>query len=238
MRYLLIFVALSWMASIAFATELPARIEMEYSLQGSIGKGKAYETIIFQQKNGIQHYAISSEISARGFLGLIMPGSIVRHSQGIVKQNGLQPLSFSDQRGEKPVREVEFDWEHQRILYRRNGNEMTATLPTGTLDKLSLPYHFMFGPPPRAALTLYETDHRSVETSRYSVSQEALDTPIGTLSTIVLTKQHEQGDSFKKKIWLAIDHHLLPVRIVATEKGGLEVDQIVTKINYLDDGGM
>jgi uncharacterized protein (DUF2384 family) len=238
MRYLLTIVVLGWFASIALASELPTRIDIEYALKGSIGKGKAHESIVLQKEDDIQHYAISSEISASGLLSLIKPGSILRHSQGIVKQNGLQPLSFSDQRGDKPVRKVEFDWSGQRILYRHKGREMVENLPVGALDKLSLPYQFMFMPPPQKVLTIHETDHRRLVTANYSVSQEKLDTPMGTLSTIVLTKQKVQGDSFKKKIWLAVDHHMLPVRIVATEKGGLEVDQIVTKINYIDNGGM
>jgi hypothetical protein len=239
MRFLLIIVVLGWFASVALASELHTSIDIEYVLSGSIGKGKAHESIVLQKEGDIQRYVISSEISASGLLGLIKPGSILRHSQGIVKQSGLQPLSFSDQRGNKPVRKVEFDWNGQRILYRRKGREMVENLPIGALDKLSLPYHFMFVPPPlpQEVLTIHETDHRHLVTVRYSVSHEKLDTPMGTLSTIVLTKQKEQGDSFKKKIWLAIDHHMLPVRIVATEKGGLEVDQIATKINY-DNGGM
>jgi hypothetical protein len=228
---------LSLAARIVCAGDLPARIDIEYALKGSIGKGKAYETFLIQNENGSPHYTIDSQISASGFLSLIKPGNILRHSQGTVNQHGLQPSNFTDQRGDKPARVVEFDWDKQRIVYRRKGREMVAALPAGTLDELSLPYHFMFAPPPSQTLTIHETDYRNLRTTHYTVSQEMLDTPIGTLATIVLTKQQEQNDPFKKKIWLATDHHLLPVRIVATEKNGLEVDQTVKKINYVHDDG-
>lgn len=112
---------------------------------------------------------------------------------------------------------------------------MTETLPVGTLDELSLSYQFAFVPPSPPGLIIHETDYRQLYTARYAVTRETLDTPIGTLETVVLTKQQEQSDPFRKKIWLATEHHLLPVRIITTEKNGLEVDQIVTKIDYTSD---
>ncbi|SDX77270.1 DUF3108 domain-containing protein [Nitrosomonas halophila] len=235
MRYLLLIVMLGWTASMALAGDLPARIEIDFALNGSIGKGKAHETIIIQQEQNNRQYAIQSEISASGFLRLIKPGSIVRASHGKINQAGLQPMRFTDQRGKKAAREVEFDWDGQRIVYRRKGKQMETSLPAGALDKLSLPYHFMFAPLPEAEVTLHETDHRRLQSARYRVSREMLETPMGTLATIVLTKQQAADDPFRKQIWLAIDHHLLPVRIVSTEKGGLEVDQIVTHIHYRDE---
>lgn len=238
MRYLLLIVILGWTASVVLAGDLPDRIEIDYALNGSIGKGKAHETIAIQQENNSRQYAIRSEISASGFLRLIKPGSIVRTSHGKINQAGLQPLRFTDQRGKKAVREVEFDWDGQRIVYRRKGSETETSLPAGALDKLSLPYHFMFAPLPQAEVTLHEADHRHLQAARYRISREMLETPMGTLATILLTKQQAEDDPFRKQIWLAIDYHLLPVRIVSTEKGGLEVDQIVTSIHYLhEDGG-
>ena len=66
----------------------------------------------------------------------------------------------------------------------------------------------------------------------YIVGRETLDTPMGKLETIVLTKQKENDGERDKKIWLAVDHHMLPVRIVAAEKMGIVTDQMVTKISY------
>ena len=233
MKLLLSIALFFWMSAIAQAENLPERIDIEYVLTGSIGQGKAHEILRVRQENGVQHYTSDSEASASGILKLIKRGSIHRHSEGIIiPDDGMKPLRFTDQRGEKPAREVEFDWSGQRIIYRRKGQEMTENLPSGTLDELSLAYHFMFTALPKQTVVVHETDYRSLQTIRYTVTREMLDTSIGKLATIVLTKQREQNDPFKKKIWLATDHHLLPVRIISTEKHGLEVDQIVTKINY------
>lgn len=232
MKFLLPII-LFWISSITCAADLPERIDLDYTLKGLIGQGKAHETLLVQNENGGQHYTINSEISASGFLKLIKRGSILRRSEGtIIPNEGMKPLHFSDQRGERPARTVEFDWSKEHIIYRRKGREMTENLPKGTLDELSLAYHFMFAPLPKQTLIVYETDYRVLRPIRYAVTHETLDTSIGKLATIVLTKQQEPGDSFRKKIWLATDHHMLPVRIISTEKNGMEVDQLVTKIDY------
>lgn len=233
MKFSLFIALFFWIGSITCAADLPERIDIDYTLSGLIGQGKAHETLLVQDRNGIQHYTLASEISASGFLKLIKRGSILRHSEGtLIPDEGMKPLHFSDQRGEKPARTVEFDWSKAHIIYRRKGQETTENLPKGTLDELSLAYHFIFTAPPQQTISIHETDYRALHLIRYAVTHETLDTPIGKLDTIVLTKQQEPGDSFKKKIWLATDHHMLPVRIISTEKGGMEVDQMVTKIDY------
>ncbi len=233
MKLLLALALCLWAGIAARAENLPERIDIEYVLNGSIGQGKAHETLLLWQENGTRHYTINSEASASGFLRLIKRGSIHRHSEGtIIPHDGMKPLRFTDQRGEKPVREVEFDWNGKRIIYHRKGQETVENLPEGTLDELSLGYHFMFTPSPGKALIMHETDYRALQKNHYTVTRELLDTPMGKLATIVLTKQQGENDSSRKKIWLATDHHLLPVRIISTEKNGLEIDRIVTKINY------
>ena len=47
----------------------------------------------------------------------------------------------------------------------------------------------MFSPIPGKVIQLHETDGKRVEPVRYAVGKETLDTPMGKLETIVLTKQ-------------------------------------------------
>ncbi len=77
---------------------------------------------------------------------------------------------------------------------------------------------------------MHVTDGRSLQLAHYSIDKETLNTPIGELETIVLTKQ-QQNDKVKRRIWLALDHHMLPIRIVATEDDGLELEKMVHEIN-------
>lgn len=122
MKLLLSIALFFWVGMVAHAENLPERIDIEYVLNGSIGQGKAHEILRVRQENGVQHYTIDSEASASGILRLIKRGSIHRHSEGtIIPHTGMKPFRFTDQRGEKPAREVEFDWSEQRIIYRRKG---------------------------------------------------------------------------------------------------------------------
>lgn len=227
-----------WLAGAAHGVDVPTQFELEYTLKGSIGAGKASHKFAIGQQQDIRHYQIKSEVRASGLLSLLKTGSIVLHSSGIIQQRNLQPELFTDQRGDKPVREVTFDWQQQRIVYRRKGREMMEHLPNNTQDKLSFMYHFMFAGIPQTTLFIYETDHRRLQFARYTVSEEALITPIGKFTTIVLTRQPTPEDPHPKKLWLAKDYFLLPLRIISMESGGIEVDQLISSIRYNPDGRM
>ncbi|MDT8363415.1 MAG: DUF3108 domain-containing protein [Nitrosomonas sp.] len=235
---LLLLILLFWLTGIAHGADLPTRFELEYTLKGSIGRGKVSQTFSIEQQEHGRHYQITSEVRASGLLSLVKSGSIVLHSTGVIQQDNLQPLLFTDQRGDKPVREVTFDRQQQRIVYRRKGREMVVRLPDKTQDKLSFMYHFMFAGIPQATISIHETDHRRLQSSRYTVSEEVLATPIGEFSTVVLTRQPAPDDPHPKKVWLARDHFLLPLRIISVESNGLEVDQLISAIRYNSNGRM
>lgn len=226
------------MALPAHASDLPTRFELEYTLKGTIGHGKAIQIFSIEQKQGERHYRIKSEAKASGLLGLLKSGSIVLHSSGTIYQKSLRPALFTDQRGDKPAREVLFDWQKQRIIYRRKGREMIEHLPQNTQDKLSFMYYFMLSGVPQAAFSIHETDHRRLQSARYTVSEEILATPIGQFETIVLTRQPTPDDPHPKKLWLAKDYFLLPLRMIFMESSGIEVDQLISSIRYNPDGQM
>jgi hypothetical protein len=174
---------------------------------------------------------------------LTQPDNVVRDSEGTITAKGvLRPARFSDQHGKKLPKIAIFDWSKKSLTLQHKGREEQRPLPADAQDKLSLPYSFMFSPVPGKVIQLHETDGKRVESVRYAVGKETLDTPMGKLETIVLTKQlpkdgngdgNEAGNGGRdKKIWLAVDHHMLPVRIISHEKMGIVTDQMVTKISY------
>ena len=230
----LLAVALFWGLSFsALADGFPTRVDISYSIRSGAMEGEANETLEIRQENGTSSYSISSAIRATGLLALVQSGNILRDSVGTVTEQGLQPGRFSDQRRDKLPRIAIFDWEKKLLTINNRGNEQQKTLPAGSQDRLSILYNFAFSPPPNGVVDLYETDGRSLKLVRYAVDKETLDTPIGKLETIVLTKQLEEDDKLDRKIWLAPAYYMLPVRIVATESG-LLLDQMVTKISYAD----
>lgn len=233
----LFFIALlSSLSLSAFTAELPARVNLSYSMKVGGYSAEVHDTLEIKQTQGTdtRNYALTSEARANGLLALLQQGAITRASQGVITDKGLQPLRFSDQRGNRQPTVATFDWTKQLLTLRHKGNEQQKTLPVGTQDRLSLLYALAFSAKPTAkTVDLHETDGRGLSQVRYTVAyKEILDTPMGKLETIALTKQQEKDNPRSRKIWFATAHHMLPVRIVATEKDGSVLDQMITKISY------
>lgn len=220
-----------------FATDLPTRIDISFDVKTGLGHGELNETLRIKKEDDSLSYHIASEARASGIFKIIRPGSIVRDSRGAITQQGLKPDHFSDQRSKKLPSVAIFDWENDLLVIRHKGREKQESLSVGTLDRLSLLYNFMFTPLTGETIDVWVTDGRHLQQVRYSIEEDLLDTPIGKLETIALTKQVEKDDIMKRKVWLAVNHHMLPVRILSTEKDGLELEKIVTGINlsYTDD---
>ncbi len=214
----------------SFADNLPRHIDINYSVKTGIGQGELRESVKITQEESSHRYHITSEAQAVGIMKIIKPGSITRNSEGLIIENGLKPTLFSDQRGSNNPSFARFDWKNNSITLHHDGEEIQKPLPTGTLDRLSLSYSFMFTLPPEEYLDVHITDGRGLELTRYTIQEEKLITPIGKLDTIVLTKQPTGNNKARRKIWLAPDHYMLPVRIVATEEDGLKIEKMVSEI--------
>lgn len=229
---------LSFSAFSACAADIPPRVDISYSISSGGLEGEVNDTLEIRQQSGARSYTINSQGRAKGLLALTQPDNVVRGSEGtITAQGALRPERFSDQHGARVPKVAIFDWSKKLLTLQHKRGEETKPLPADSLDRLSLLYSFMFSPAPNKVINLHETDGRRLEVVRYAVGKETLDTPMGKLETIVLTKQVEKDGERDKKIWLAVDHHMLPVRIVSAEKLGIVTDQIVTKISYGEPSG-
>jgi len=223
----------------AHAADIPSRVDISYSISSGGLEGEVNDTVEIKKGNHARSYTINSEGRAKGLLALTQPDSVVRDSEGIITAQGsFRPSRFSDQHGNRPPKVAIFDWNNKLLTLQNKRGEEQKPLPADAQDKLSLPYSFMFSPIPGKMVTLHETDGRRLEPVRYAVGKETLDTPMGKLETIVLTKQVDDSEGRDKKIWLAVDHHMLPVRIVSTEKLGIITDQIATRITYGESSDM
>jgi hypothetical protein len=243
MKKFIVFVGLTLSSTFStlpvFGAGVPSRVDISYSITSGALEGQVNDTLEIKQENGSRSYSIYSEGRAKGLLTLTQPDNVVRDSEGTITAKGvLRPARFSDQHGKRLPKVAIFDWSKKSLTLQFKGREEQRPLPADAQDKLSLPYSFMFSPIAGKVIQLHETDGKRVESVRYTVGKETLDTPMGKLETIVLTKQlpkdaNEEGnDGRDKKIWLAVDHHMLPVRIISHEKMGIVTDQMVTKISY------
>lgn len=231
MKHAALFLILWLLGSPVYATEIPSRIEINYHVITDIGEGEISEVMEIRHTGDHYRYSINSVAQATGMYKLIEPNRIVRHSEGFLTEQGLQPTRAYEKRGKKIPSLAVFDWADHSITLNHMGHEITTKLPYGTLDRLSLSYNFMFATLPKKHVERYVTNGHDVQLSRFTITEEILDTRLGAIKTIVLTRQEEQGSKLKRKLWLALNNHMLPVRIVSVEENGREIEKIVSGIN-------
>lgn len=230
-------------SSILKSDKIPTRIHVGYTITTGIGNGELSEIVDIDQKADTHTFNISSNAQATGIFKVIKPGNIIRNSRGLITDKGLQPDYYSDQRANKEPSLALFDWRRKILTLKHEGKETTEPLAVDTLDRLSLSYHFIFMPQAEVQdkmqtgklFKVHVTDGRSTQLMRFKISNEKLDTPVGRLDTLVLTKLYDRDDSMRRKIWLAPDYHMIPVRIQSVEKDGLEVDKMIAEINLSYD---
>ncbi|HLP80629.1 MAG TPA: DUF3108 domain-containing protein [Nitrosomonas sp.] len=225
-------VLFTWLSCVhAFATDIPSRIEISYDVKTDIGEGEIKEAMdITHTKQGLS-YIINSEAQATGMFKLLEPNVIIRRSEGIITKKGLRPTRTYEKRGKNEPNLAVFDWEKHMVTLQHNGQEVHEKLPADGIDRLSLSYNFIFTPLPKHHLDRYVINGQGLGLSHYKITKEILDTPIGKMETMVLTRQEEKRSKLKRKLWLALNNHMLPVRIVSVEENGREIDKIVTRIN-------
>ncbi|GKS69878.1 protein of unknown function [Nitrosomonas sp. PY1] len=230
MRFFAFFVIFSALSFSVWATDTPVRIEISYQVSTDIGDGEIQEVMDIKHTKKGDSYVINSEAQATGIFKIIEPSSLVRHSEGLVTKQGLRPLRAYEKRGKKEPSSVVFDWDHMRATLQHKGVETKEKLFPDTMDRLSMSYSFIFAPPPKESLERYVAHNDQIRLSQYKVTEEHFKTAFGKFNTIAITRQEEKGSKLKRKIWLAPDYHMLPVRIVSIEENGREIDKTVTSI--------
>lgn len=216
-----------------WATDIPSRIEINYAVTTDIGEGEINEVLEVHHEADELRYNINSLAQATGIYKLMEPNSIIRHSEGVITKQGLKPSRAYEKRGKKEPSLAVFDWKNHIITLNHKGHQIQEKLPAGTLDRLSLSYNFMFAPLPKHHFERYVTNGRQLVLSHYKVTEEVLHTPIGEMKTIVLTRVEEKDSKLKRKIWLALNNHMIPVRIKSVEENGRKIEKMVTGINII-----
>ena len=119
-----------------------------------------------------------------------------------------------------------------RLAFTHDGHTETVALPPGTQDRLSIMYQFMFQVfDQRDRLDFSMTDGRRLAHYHYTVTPNVqIDTPMGRMATLHLVKQAEP-DGSGTEIWLAPQHHFLPVKMVIREHNGTRYEQVATRID-------
>ncbi len=222
--------ALLLWAAAASVQAAPQRVSAQYQL---LKDGQPVAVVDETFTRSGDRYRIESETKGVGIFALLVKGSVRLVSSGEVTKKGLRPLHFEHHRGADPARTIyaDFDWPANSLDLRHDGATETVALQPGSQDRLSLMYQFMFLRRRPADLVFYMTNGKKLDQYRYRrVGVETLTTPAGPLRTLHYSRQHEP-DEDGTEVWLAMDRHYFPVRVLIEEKDGGTLEQTLTRLD-------
>jgi hypothetical protein len=214
-------------AAAAASAAPPARVVLVYELARD---GQPVADVIETLEHGAGRYAIVSEAKAKGVLAAMPLGAFRRESRGEVTAAGLRPEAFREQRGGR-LAVASFDWSAGELVTESRGRAETHRLDALVHDRLTQLYAFAFTAPPAGEVTMRVTDGRGVSVQRYVVAaRESLATSAGSFDAVRLERIHEPGDARATVVWLAVQRHYLPVRVLLVERDGARLDQTLARL--------
>ena len=208
------------------ALPMPTSGEAQYKLRMGIVSGE----LILSWKFTDGHYRLDSIAQGTGIFAIA--GKYVQASEGEVASSGLRPTTFSvERRGKKDS--AAFNWADNSVRFNGKSGERTEAATPGTQDMLSLLFQLAFAPPLGDDLSVIVTNGRKLE--RYAFERagtEVISLEGGKFHTLKILKQRK-GDEDGMEVWLALEHHYLPVKIRVTDKKGSVIEQSLMAIKVV-----
>jgi hypothetical protein len=214
-------------AGAAFAAPPPARVELSYEM---LKDGATVAQISRTLQYDGAGYELTESWQPRGLYRLL--GSAKRTSRGLAGQDGLRPVEFTDERTGRPTARAHFDWSAMKLTMQYRDPPQTLPLPAHPQDRLSFLLAFVFAPPGAQPVAFDVADGGSISHYVFEVAaRERVATPAGEFDAVKLVRRKDgPEDRRSTEIWLAPDRWYVPVRIVATEKDGSRIEQVVSHI--------
>lgn len=182
-------------------------------------------------------YVLQAVTQTVGLARMVKRYDITQYSAGRYTRAGLLPEQFFEERTERNGSKrhtAEFDYPGQQVHFSHGGD---SVLPPQTQDILSILYQF----PPLAGsetVPVSVTNGRAVELYEFRIAtDEVIQTPLGPLHTVHLTKQHEPGQE-GLEIWLAREYRLFPAKLRFLERNGeISGEVVITDIRVSPEDG-
>lgn len=182
-------------------------------------------------------YRLVSDTKTMGLATLLNRQPTYYVSKGQVSAAGLRPAQFEGRRsaGEPAQLAASFNWGQGQVTLQHNGKTQALPLPPSTQDRLSAMYQLVFLPLERMPYVEFPmTNGRKLDHYRYKVTPDVeIETPLGRMKTLHLVKQRE-GDESAAELWLAVDRHRFPVKLVIVEKNGMRFEQMIQTLEIRD----
>jgi hypothetical protein len=213
-RKTILFGLLSMMA-INVAIAAPKKVTLEYELERD---GQLFANVTEHFTQDGKQYTIESVTQGIGIYALL--GKRELKSNGVVTKQGLKPLHFESLQSTSAKRTLinDFDWENQLLNMQVKGRKQEKALQDGTQDLLSIMYQFMFKPPMQTPFAIPLTIGKKLSMTDYEVTTKSQlqKTKAGNFDVVTLT---ERNADEPKIIYLAKDHHYLPIKVVMYDDG-------------------
>ncbi len=194
---------------------LPPRIDMRFGVHYGFASGE--QTVVWV--NDGERYTLTSVASATGLAGMFYRGRLVQTSHGRITPAGLQPEEFWDQRGERRS-SAHFDHAAARLtLTPTRGAPRHLDGAGGAQDLLSVLFQLALTAPPDGPVRYTVFNGKRLRAYTFESRGEAiLDSALGPLRTLHLARVADTEGRFE--VWLAIDRHYLPVRVLRGDDEG------------------
>lgn len=177
-----------------------------------------------------QRYSLTWSVEATGLLGLFYP-NLVQTSEGNITKNGLQPLRYQYQFGDKKDKsyQAEFDWDNRTLMLKSSNGDKATDMASNTQDMLSFMYQFMFVAPLQEMRMSLTNGKRMNEYDYVFEGEETVTVDAQSLRTLHIAHSKANNDE-KTELWLAVDYRYIPVKIKKTDKKGMVIEQVATHI--------
>lgn len=173
------------------------------------------------------NYTLQIGMNTTGIAKFFKTFELSQQSKGQVSALGLRPDEFSENKVTakgKQALTASFDWNNRQLSFSA-GNSIA--LPAGAQDILSVLYQFSQMDLTQASLMMHVSNGRKLENYQLEAgSEEAIDTPLGTLRALPLRKIHAPGEE-GFEIWLGLEYRLLPVMIRQIDRNGEIAGELV-----------
>jgi hypothetical protein len=206
---------------------LPPRLDLRFQVR--YGPARGEQTLVWINEG--ESYTLTSVAGATGLAGMFYRGRFVQTSRGRLTPRGLVPEEFWDQRGDKRS-SARFDSANDTLMLTPvKGAPRHFAYQGDVQDTLSLFFQFaLTAPPPAGPLSYTVFNGKKLRDYRYEVrGEETLETELGALRTLHLARTADGDGHFE--IWLAIDRHYLPVRVLRSDDKGNEMELVLLSIS-------
>lgn len=202
--------------------KLPEHIEIVYALKGVLS---GQQTHTWRQSG--ERYTLVAVAEATGLASIFMGGQLVQKSSGRIGALGLMPEHYEIQRPTGRNESLDFDYagnviESTRTAPRRETRRRQLPLLPGAQDPLSSIYQLAMAARDGTDGLLVAASSKKVQGYPYRMlGTEVLHTPLGEIKTLHISRMGESGKA-DTQLWLAQNHHALPVKISYVDEDGME----------------